>query len=157
MHETHLFFVLQDPFSPRKTRKPYSTTAELTVYHQFRLTPSATFRYPFLLPNLFGASCALLVLVLIVLYVPETVDFENGSSPRSNGGRCDECSRLVSSEVVFFCFSKPAWMVVLSCLRYCGQRSPSTKSSFFCLDIVSLLAGLARTCGTAVMDRSHRH
>eukprot|EP00903_Cladosiphon_okamuranus_P012516 g11720.t1 len=40
--------------------------------------------FPFILPSLFGASVALLVLILVVLFVPETVDFEKESSrPRS--------------------------------------------------------------------------
>ncbi|CAN0297367.1 unnamed protein product, partial [Ectocarpus sp. 12 AP-2014] len=41
--------------------------------------------YPFLLPNLFGAGFSLLVLVLFVLYVPETIDLEKESSSSKLG------------------------------------------------------------------------
>lgn len=41
----------------------------------FRLAHvSAADRYPFLLPNLVGAICALAVLVLVITYLPETKD-----------------------------------------------------------------------------------
>lgn len=49
------------------------------------------FRYQFLLPNLFGASFALMILALVAFFLPETVDSGKGSIPRPSLLRCDKC------------------------------------------------------------------
>ncbi|CAN0081848.1 unnamed protein product [Ectocarpus sp. 12 AP-2014] len=39
-------------------------------------------RYPFLLPNLVGASCALVIMVLVIMYLPETKDYATIAAQR---------------------------------------------------------------------------
>ena len=45
-------------------------------------------RYPFLLPNLVGSIGALLMLPLVILYVPETKDFDRPPA----GGKFNRCT-----------------------------------------------------------------
>ncbi|CAM9990827.1 unnamed protein product, partial [Ectocarpus fasciculatus] len=40
-------------------------------------------RYPYLLPNLVGASCALVVMVLVIIYLPETKDYATIAAQRA--------------------------------------------------------------------------
>lgn len=40
-------------------------------------------RYPFLLPNLVGASCALVIMVLVIIYLPETKDYATIAAQRA--------------------------------------------------------------------------
>ena len=45
-------------------------------------------RYPFLCPNLFGAVFALLMLLLVVLFLPETRFFDEQRHPQQEANRC---------------------------------------------------------------------
>ncbi|CAN0090137.1 unnamed protein product [Ectocarpus sp. 4 AP-2014] len=40
-------------------------------------------RYPFLLPNLVGASCALVIMALVIIYLPETKDYATIAAQRA--------------------------------------------------------------------------
>ncbi|CAM9856631.1 unnamed protein product, partial [Ectocarpus sp. 12 AP-2014] len=40
-------------------------------------------RYPFLLPNLVGSSCALVIMVLVIMYLPETKDYATIAAQRA--------------------------------------------------------------------------
>lgn len=88
------WFPVQQPKHVGSPRRPLAASA-CRLNH--RLSFTAFFRYQFLLPNLFGASFALVVLVLVVFCLPETVDFGEDSVSRSRSSRCDKYPRVVRS------------------------------------------------------------
>lgn len=55
-------------------------------------SPILNNRYPYLLPNLVGAAFALLTLVLVVLYIPETNGYHAAAMERA---ACLQLSRYL--------------------------------------------------------------
>ncbi|CAM9145508.1 unnamed protein product, partial [Hapterophycus canaliculatus] len=50
--------------------------AQPAVHHPNVFSPTGLFgRYPYLLPNLVGACCAVIVMVFVVIFLPETKDY----------------------------------------------------------------------------------